>query len=596
MKKMKKAMSLALALALMLSVIAMTPVMAEGSVPTDQGYTIVDAAENGNDKYGWKVDGETLYLYYTGKPVIYTSSNYTSRPWQSQISSISAVVIEGTPTVIGNYTFNGMSNLKSFTLAGTETIINACAFAGTGIGGIVTIPKHITKVHGQAFMNCPINVLVYDGDAESPILWLDKGIQYLGKLTNIVIKRKIGFTNLPTADNGRNLKAFGGQYAAGTCGMTNPARINVVSTNAAYFDSFKTITSYPDAYTLNSPKEDNLAPELFKDCSIADPERAITIGSYMDNVWYIDYYTPDGTKELEFVTNGTESGANLASATAFTDNKKGSYDKVTFGFGFTQIPASFANKKFGKLAVLQLPASMQTIGNNAFDGTSTLKKVNFEDTKITSIGPAAFRGCLIKELKFPATISTISMKAFINNNMLECVCFSGSSKLTLGNLAFARENDTKSYKGKNLKVVFDNVTAFNGITDKNTFSADTTSADWRTTTIVYNSEIISSLPNFNKVTLVADKYYEVSDTDNDGKINLFMCNFAEAQSYKLFMAAYSEGALSNVYMLNEGELPAGSVLNTEADASANIVLGSTKIFLWDGFANCKPLTTGVLTK
>ena len=437
--------------------------------------------------------------------------------------------------------------------------------------------------------------MVYDGDAETPTLWLDKGIQYLGKLTNIVIKRKIGFSNLPTESNGRTLKHFAGTYGSGTYGMTNPAKINVVSTNTIYFNSFKTITAYPDAYDVQGmlAKEDGLAPELFKDCVVADAEKTIGINKFIDNVWYLEYYEPDGSKTIEFITNGIETGSNMASETKFTDNKKGAYKKMIWGFGFTDIPASFGTK-YTQIAMLQLPATMKTIGNNAFDKIAKLERVNFEDTQITSIGAAAFRKSAIKELKFPVTIKTLSTKSFINNNSLEYVYFPKASNLILGNWAFARESDSASYEGKNLKVVFDDVT-FSGSTNVNTFSADTTSEDWRTTTVIYNDSKTTSLPNFNKITSVVDKYYEISDTDKDNKVNLFVCNFDENQTYKMIMATYAGNALSNAYMLNGGTLTAGNVLNTYVDISANMVAGNTKVFLWDGLVNIKPLTS-VLNK
>ena len=602
---MKKNLALLMAIVMVITMMIPITVSAEGEVTEtvitkekleEMGYTTVEPVANNNDLYGWKVSDGVLDIYYTGAPVKnYAESTYTSRPWNSQVKKIKSVVINGTPTEIGKYTFYKMSALKNYTLAGTETVIGANAFANTSIGGVVTIPTHITKVHGQAFMNCPINVLVYDGNAETPILWLDKGIQYLGKLTNIVIKRKIGFSNLKPESNERTLKHFAGTYGNGKYGMTKPAKINVVSTDATYFNSFKTITAYPDDYDVQGKlaKEDGLAPELFKDCVVADAEKTIGINKFIDNVWYLEYYEPDGSKTIEFITNGIETGSNMASEANFTENKKGAYKKMIWGFGFTDIPASFGTK-YTQIAMLQLPATMKTIGDNAFDKIAKLERVNFEDTQITSIGAAAFRKSAIKELKFPVTINTLYTKSFINNNSLEYVYFPKASNLLLGDLAFARESDSASYEGKNLKVVFDDVT-FNGTTNVNAFSADTTSEDWRTTTVIYNDSKTTSLPNFNKITAVADKYYEISDTDNDNKVNLFVCNFDENQTYKMIMATYAGNALSNSYTLDGGTLTAGNVLNTYVDISTNMSVGNTKVFLWDGLVNIKPLTS-VLNK
>lgn len=606
---MKKNLALLMAIVMVITMMIPITVSAEGEVTEtvitkekleEMGYTTVEPVANNNDLYGWKVSDGVLDIYYTGAPVKnYAESTYTSRPWNSQAANITSVVINGTPTEIGKYTFYKMSALKNYTLAGTETVIGANAFANTSIGGVVTIPEHITKVHGQAFMNCPINVLVYDGDAETDTLWLDKGIQYLGKLTNIVIKRKIGFSNLPTESNGRTLKHFAGTYGSGTYGMTNPAKINVVSTNTIYFNSFKTITAYPDAYDVQGKlaKEDGLAPELFKDCVVADAEKTIGINKFIDNVWYLEYYEPDGSKTIEFITNGIETGSNMATEAEFTDNKKGAYKKMIWGFGFTDIPASFGTK-YTQIAMLQLPATMETIGAHAFNGPKTLAKVNFEDTKVKTIGAAAFKTSVIKELKFPSTITTISMSAFADDIALEYVYFPSATNLTIGGTTFARDKITTGYDSKNLKVVFGDVT-FNSSSNATAFchNDDVSNTTWRKTTVIYNSDenTATDFAKFNGVTTVADKYYEISDTDNDNKVNLFVCNFDENQTYKMIMATYAGNALSNAYTLDGGTLTAGNVLNTYVDISTNVSAGNTKVFLWDGLVNIKPLTS-VLNK
>lgn len=599
---MKKIMSLVLAVTLLMSVFGgLTVFAADAVVETvtketleGLGYTVEKV---GTDyMYGWKVAEGVLDIYYAGTKVIdYTDSNYKDRPWNSQIKYITSVIIKGTPAQIGKYTFFDMGKLTAFTLAGTETVIGACAFANTSIGGVVTIPEHITKVHGQAFMNCPINVLVYDGDAETPTLGLDKGIQYLGKLTNIVIKRNIEFYNLPTKSNGRTLKHFAGTYGSGKHGMTNPAKINVVSTDAKYFNYFKTITAYPDAYDVQGKlaKEDGLAPELFKDCVVADAEKTIGINKFIDNVWYLEYYEPDGSKTIEFITNGTEKGANMAKGTAL-DGEETEFGKMVFGFGFTEIPESFG-KAYTSLEELKLPYTLTKIGNFAFDGVSTMVKANFEDTKITSIGSAAFRNSKFKELRFPETIATISMKAFINNNVLECVYFPKASNLFLGQWAFARQGDNSKYDDKNLKVIFGDVT-FNASTKVDTFAADTTSTDWRTTTIIYDSSKTTSIKNFNQATKVPNEYYEVSDAYGDGKINLFMCDFSKNQSYKLFMCTYEGTALDKLHAIKEDTLAKGEFINMEFDTSGDVKKDKTKVFLWEGFSSCKPLAPALLLK
>lgn len=598
---MKKTMSLVLAITMVLSVLAITPVMAETTgVPTDQDYTIVAAVAGTNAEYGWKVydadsdeTAETLEIYYTGMPKNY-KSDFSDRPWQSEIANITAVVIKGTPTRVAEYAFSGMTNLKSVVFAGTEQSIEKQAFSGCkALTGVFVVPKTVDAIKGSAFMNTRIASMIFEGDVNTEEIAVEN-LVYLGELTNITLFR-------PLTTTSTTVKAFGGTYASGSYGMTSPARINVLTTDASFvsglaaLDAYTTYDSDSTSATNKTNKEYNLNPGTFGDYTLINRSNGVSHGAFVDGVWYLEYTESDGTKTVEFITNGDEDGTNIASGTVL-DSKKTTFGKMVFGVGFKAIPGSFG-AKYTALKELKLPATMTTIGGNAFDKVATLSKVNFEDTQITEIGAAAFRKSVIKEIRFPATIKTIKMKAFADNTVLECIYIPSASNLVIGGNTFEKDSVTTGYAGKNLKVVLGNVT-FTTKTVTAFAAADATAETWRTTTIIYNSDNITAdtLSTFNFVTPVADKYYEVSDADNDGNINLFMCNFNAAQNYKLFMGTYAGNALNNAYMLKEGTLAAGSFINTEIDSSANIVADNTKVFLWDGFANCKPLTTGIFTK
>lgn len=582
-------MSLVLAVTLLMSVFGGLTAFAADATSIPKDYTVEGAVADGNDAYGWKVDGTTLKIYYTGNPVTYSKDDYTNRPWQSSVKTITEVVIEGTPTEIGARTFKGMKSLTKVTYSDeaekTVTKINTEAFAETSINGVFRIPASVTYLHGQSIQSTPISALVFESST-TPIE-LHKGLQYLGDLTSIVLMRPAKITEVTT------VKEFGGKYTNGTYGMTAPSRINMLISDASYIEPFSKLTVYENYLDdVASGKEANIAskefsmaPGTFGKYTLIKGD--VAYGDFVTNAFYIEYTESDGTKVVEFITNGTEKGTNMASGTAL-NSKKATFGKMVFGFGFTQIPKSFGTN-YKALQELKLPTTMVQIGDFAFDKVDTMVKANFEDTKITDIGVASFRNSKFKELKFPSTLSQIKQKAFINNNVLECVYFPKASNLFLGSSVFARD-DASIHADKNLKVIFDEVT-FKDSTNVNTFAADTTSTDWRTTTIVYNAEKTTSLPNFNQVTTVEDVYYEVSDTDKDNNINLFMCNFADKQDYKLFMCTYDNDALDNIRMIKEDTLAKGGFINAEFNTSANVEKGNTKVFLWEGFANCKPLKT-----
>ena len=116
---MKKNLALLMAIVMVITMMIPITVSAEGEVTEtvitkekleEMGYTTVEPVANNNDLYGWKVSDGVLDIYYTGAPVMdYAESTYTSRPWNSQAANITSVVINGTPTEIGKYTFYKMS-------------------------------------------------------------------------------------------------------------------------------------------------------------------------------------------------------------------------------------------------------------------------------------------------------------------------------------------------------------------------------------------------------------------------------------------------------------------------------------------------------
>ncbi len=73
-------------------------------------------------------------------------------------------------------------------------------------------------------------------------------------------------------------------------------------------------------------------------------------------------------------------------------------------------------KKATALASLKLPASLQTIGENAFTACDSLTAVTFaKNAALTEIGKQAFGMCIrLKEIKLPDSVQTIGESVFVN--------------------------------------------------------------------------------------------------------------------------------------------------------------------------------------
>ena len=105
------------------------------------------------------------------------------------------------------------------------------------------------------------------------------------------------------------------------------------------------------------------------------------------------------------------------------------------------------NHSFGRTALtsIEIPASVETIGFNAFFECSSLATVTFEKgSNLKTIGEAAFSGnfhpvsqaylsCPITSIEIPASVETIEQEAFKNCSKLATVTFEkGSNLKTIG--------------------------------------------------------------------------------------------------------------------------------------------------------------------
>lgn len=96
------------------------------------------------------------------------------------------------------------------------------------------------------------------------------------------------------------------------------------------------------------------------------------------------------------------------------------------------------------LTEIEIPSSVESIGEYAFSGNASLTKVVFHEG-LKNIMFNAFYGSGITELNFPSSIETISSSAFAFNKQLESVTFADNSNLkSLGYSVFENCIELKS--------------------------------------------------------------------------------------------------------------------------------------------------------
>jgi hypothetical protein len=90
-----------------------------------------------------------------------------------------------------------------------------------------------------------------------------------------------------------------------------------------------------------------------------------------------------------------------------------------------------------KVTTLVIPASVTSIGNEAFQGFANLKTITIPNS-VKTIGNNAFNGCInLGTITIPDSVTSIGVAAFYNCTILTSVTFAVDSKLTMiGNGAF----------------------------------------------------------------------------------------------------------------------------------------------------------------
>ncbi|MDO4400738.1 MAG: leucine-rich repeat domain-containing protein [Coriobacteriia bacterium] len=116
------------------------------------------------------------------------------------------------------------------------------------------------------------------------------------------------------------------------------------------------------------------------------------------------------------------------------------------GTGITSITLPKTLTKLGegafayckKLTKVVFPASLKSVGKNAFRGDAKLKTLSkFGKTKVTSIGMDAFGETGITAIALPKTLKTIGVEAFAATKKLKTVSGLASTKVTaIGKAAF----------------------------------------------------------------------------------------------------------------------------------------------------------------
>lgn len=402
-------------------------------------------------------------------------------------------------TVIDNKAFKDATKLISNVFPETLTKIGSSAFENCKGFGNLTIPENVTDIGGKAFANCPgINILKIDsnkittcGDGIFDECLL-REVQFPEGIDTIPahLFAQSNFTPLSVMTIPNTVTTIGDYAFAGT----NTNQVNVLTIQFEEGTKLTKIGTSAFAYCTALTEFDipetteEIGANAFANCnkisSIVIPENVTKIGtgafsgcSILSEITYNAIHVTTSNQNIfalcnvKKITIGEKVEAfpaNLFRGAQFSKNDAtGAEDMITI-----YIPASMeeigeyalpniANlqhvvfkdgsmlTKIGKYAFSQcvnlesmnLPDSVISIGNNAFEGCAKLgadsSKPFSIPASLVTLGSSAFKDCpFLTKAAIPAGVTKINDKAFMNDIGLTSVQMAGGFLTEIGVSAF----------------------------------------------------------------------------------------------------------------------------------------------------------------
>ena len=417
-----------------------------------------------NVTYSYVESTHALTINGTGAMADYEYSSQL--PWRSYANAITTVVIEDGVTSIGNYAFyccTGVTSIEipasvtsigdyaffectgltTVTFDGTPTLVSigGSAFWGSGLT-TVTIPASVTSIGNNAFQNCG-SLATMTVAGENKVYDSRNGCNaIIEKNTNTLIAGCINST-IPASVTSIGDEAF--NCCSGLTSVTIPAGVTSIGNYAFYHCSGLTSVTIPASVT-------SIGNYAFDCCSgltsVTIPASVTSIGEgvfeYCKNLATI-------TVEDGNTVYNSRNGCNAIIET--------SSNKLIAGCKNTTIPASvtsignYAFSGSSGLTSVEIPTNVTSIGDNAFFECNGLTSISIPSS-VTSIGNDAFQACSnLTTVTIPSSVTSIGEGAFAGCSNLVSVIVNATTPPTLGDYAFdGNYDDNNNAKDRKIYV------------------------------------------------------------------------------------------------------------------------------------------------
>ena len=311
-------------------------------------------------------------------------------------------------TTVAKYVFYNNSYLTSINFNNVQTV-DACAVFSCSLLQTITIPSSLTSISTGAFQTCP-KMSKYIVEAGNPNYSTDDNGVLFDKDKKILIAYPLGREGNYAIPNTVTTIGYAAFYRSlNISSVTIPS--SVVNLEQYAFRLMPNLTSVTFEEESQVKVFGYLAfyenPKL---TVVTLPKSLATLGNSFSKCLALETINvPDGSQLETIAANAFSSSDNLTNF-----NFLGSCKLKNIGVN------AFADKT--KLKAFHFPASVTSIGTNAFGNTPAMETVTFADNStIIAFGEGAFANSGIKSIKIPAGVKSIAKEAFKNCNVLEKV-------------------------------------------------------------------------------------------------------------------------------------------------------------------------------
>lgn len=341
-------------------------------------------------------------------------------------SQITNITLNESTKIIGDYAFEGCSQLKSIYDWDNVETISSCAFMNCSSLGEISLPSHLISINQNAFESC--GEMYTNTDISNSVVSIGSGA--FKDCTNFKYVNALGEDEALNLGNITHINTS----MFYNCESLTKININdnIITIDADAFTNCLNLTS---VLISNTSSLKNINKNAFKGCE------KLTELHLPSNLTHI------GTSAFENCISykGDDNGLiipNTLNTMGISCFKNSGVEKVTISSNLTEIPDSTFEDCTNLLEVLilGLKSNIETIGINAFKNCQSLNRISENLTIGNTYG----------SLRLPISVKTIKDSAFENCIRISNIYFPEELS-RIGDKSFSKQSWTYIYIPENLK-------------------------------------------------------------------------------------------------------------------------------------------------